>query len=294
MNRFDLHSQYVVDGRLEDYRSDRKGPFGKARPVGSRMGPQNMICCGWALQALRTFPGIWEKRYERDFPHDLRVYIEDSVAGVSAPPRPRAIWQAGDTKLELVSDRLALRISGRAADNAVDIKLFSRPDAAGSSAILAIKAGEPIKAVNDRGQLLQLDGQAQYLSGELRFNLRLPYTVAKNQKPWANGIEHGRYSIQIGGHRRNLYLASSESQVQHWLEHELAGGLRTWEAVFDAMGYIPTGIGANSVLPGVVWDRFSDAGGYAHLVSASAQWLLYLDHKNDWDKHQLPVILPQE
>jgi len=75
-----------------------------------------------------------------------------------------------------------------------------------------------------------------------------------------------------------------------WLERELGGGLRTWEAIFDKYGYIPTGIGCHSILPGVVWDKFSDSGGCAHLLSAAAGWLMCLEKKNDWELHRVPKL----
>ena len=62
------------------------------------------------------------------------------------------------------------------------------------------------------------------------------------------------------------------------LEKELAGGLRTWEAIFEAKGYIPSGLGA-----GGDWDKFSDSGGYAHLISAASQYILWMQKKRDWD-----------
>ena len=65
INVFDLHPYYFRDGKPLDYRSDRKGPGGGPRPIGSRFGPQNMVCCGWALQMLEAYPGIWEKRSQR-------------------------------------------------------------------------------------------------------------------------------------------------------------------------------------------------------------------------------------
>jgi hypothetical protein len=61
INRFDLYSLFVLDGKLEHYRSQKKGPSGKPVPLGSRMGPQNMIVCGWALQLLKKYPGIWNE-----------------------------------------------------------------------------------------------------------------------------------------------------------------------------------------------------------------------------------------
>jgi hypothetical protein len=126
INRFDLYPLSAIDGRLESYRSERKGPSGRPLPIGSRMGPQNMVVCGWAIQLLRRYPGIWN---------------------------------------------------------------------------------------------------------EGKFKQPLPDPTAD-------------------------------------LERELSGGLRTWEAIFDAYGYIPTSLGR-----GEPWDHFSDAGGYAHLISAASQYV---------------------
>ncbi|MFA6560500.1 MAG: hypothetical protein WCV00_01165 [Verrucomicrobiia bacterium] len=277
VNRFDLHVMNLRDGRLEDYRSDRKGPFKGPRPIGSRMGPQNMICCGWALQALRANPGLWEERYQREFGNYLRVFFDDEPARV----------ELGGVKLAFRSTRLALELDCECKGDTV-VKVFSRPDGQGSHAVVTVKQDGSATAVNDKGEPLRIQSRSA-------FHLSLPYTVAKEQTAaWANGIEHGRYSIQVGDTTRNFYLASSERQVAMWLEHELAGGLRTWEAIFNKYGYIPTGIGCHSILPGVTWDKFSDTGGYAHLLSAAAQWLMCLEKKNDWEVHPVSRTAKQE
>lgn len=270
INRFDLHPMNVRDGRLEDYRSDRKGPFKGPRPIGSRMGPQNMICCGWALQALRANPGLWEERYQREFAKDLRVFFDGDPARV----------ELGGLKLALRSTRLALELDCESKCGAV-IKVFSRPDGQGSHAVVTVKPDGSATAANDKGEPLCAQSRAA-------FRFSLPYTVAKEQTAaWANGVEHGRYSIQVGDSTRNFYLASSELQAVKELERELGGGLRTWEGIFNAKGYIPTGLGCHTILPGVTWDKFSDSGGYAHLLSAAAQWLMYLEKKSDWDAQRV-------
>ncbi|MCX6909348.1 MAG: hypothetical protein NTY01_15085, partial [Verrucomicrobia bacterium] len=270
INVFDLAPYKFVDGKPTDYRSDRKGPFKGPRPIGSRMGPQNMICCGWALQALRANPGLWEERYQREFSNDLRVFFDGEPARV----------ELGDMKLALRSTRLALELHGESKADIV-IKIFSRPGAQGSHAIITRK-GSNVSAVNDKGKLLQLVSWSTLGEPSSMFHVSLPYTVAKEQAAaWANGVEHGRYSIQVGDATRNFYLANSERQMAMGLEHELGDGLRTWEAIFDKYGYIPTGIGCHSVLPGLVWGKLSDTGGYAHLISAAVQWLMYLEKKND-------------
>jgi hypothetical protein len=85
-------------------------------------------------------------------------------------------------------------------------------------------------------------------------------------------------------------LWKTSAGVQTWLRRELGGGLRTWEAILDQSGYIPTSIGAGTTLPGVKWDEFSHTGGYAHLISAAAQWLLVLENKRDWEQHHVPAL----
>jgi hypothetical protein len=285
INRFDLHSYSALDGKLTDYRSDRKGPGGKPRPVGSRMGPQNMVCCGWALQVLRTYPGIWEERYRTQFGQDLRVYIHDPLPGAKAEAVPAARLTAGPVTLNLTSTRMALDAQGECRAAEVVLKLFRGPDAQGSHAILTLHKDRRVTAVNDRGETLACTAEITPAGDGFRFHLVIPYTVVKTQKAWANGVEHGRLSVQVGDVTRNLYLASGEAQVKAWLEHELAGGLRTWEAIFKERGYIPTGLGT-----GQFWDNYSDTGGYAHLISAAAEWLLCLDGKKDWEVHRVPAV----
>ncbi len=285
INRFDLHPYYAVDGRPTDYRSDRKGPSGKPRPIGSRLGPQNMVCCGWALQVLRAYPGIWEERYQREFPKELRVAIDDRPPASSLAVAPAARLPFGSAKLELLSTRNALHVTGQIKGDAVTLKLFSRPDGQGNHAVVMLHKDESSQIVNDRGEMLRNKTAIASVEDGFRFDVELPYGVVKGQKFWANGVEFGRYCMQIGDERRNFYLASPEKQVKARLVHELAGGLRTWEAIFDKMGYIPTGLDA-----GADWQYFSDSGGYAHLLSAAAQWLLVLDGKDDWEQHRIPAL----
>jgi hypothetical protein len=283
---FDLAPYKFVDGKPTDYRSDRKGPFKGPRPIGSRFGPQNMACCGWALQALWAQPDLWEQRCQREFGGDVRVHYDSFPASSrrTASMTPPATVTLGNATLRLVSSRANLRMDVECKGNAATIKIFSLPDAQGSHAIIMLGKDKTVRAVNDKGEPLLVQTEIAPTTGGFKVNdLRLPYTVVKNQKAWATGIEHGRYSIQIGDAMRNFCLASSEWQVEARLCGELGGGLRTWEAIFDKYGYIPTGIGCHSVLPGVTWDKFSDTGGYAHLLNAAAQWLMYLEKKNDWE-----------
>ena len=286
VNRFDLHGVTTIDGRLSDYRSDRKGHFGLPKPIGSRMGPQNMIVCGWALQMLKETPGIWEAAYKRKHSADLRVYIVDPVPGgkVSEEAKPAEV-KLGPVALKIIATRHAIKVSGQCSQPKLTIKLFDRPDCTGSHAIVTVGSGG-VSAVNDQGRKLTITGKSAAMDNILAFEFELPYTVVKGQAPWSNGLEHCRYSISAGEHKHNLYLASSETQVSARLRHELGAGLRTWDAIFREKGYIPTGIGT-----GRYWDNFSDTGGYAHLISAASQWLLVLKGGKDWSNHNFPHVI---
>ena len=144
INRFDLHPYHFLNGKPADYRSDRKGHFRQPRPVGSRMGPQNMITCGIALQALRTYPGLWDQRRKDHAPDDLLVPIVDPVphAGSEQVEQPNAWSQKidlGGAGLSLCSARDALRISCMPRRNQpVSFKVFARVDAKGSWADVSI------------------------------------------------------------------------------------------------------------------------------------------------------------
>lgn len=291
VNRLDLHPYQFRDGKPTDYRSDLKGPFHGPRPIGSRMGPQNMVCCGWALQMLRAQPGVWEEGYRRWAGGDLRVYIVGRAQYGASDAPPPTMLAAGDTDSALTSLRSQLIVAGRLPAAGLTLQVFSRPDAQGSFARVTLNGNGQATAVNDRGESLLVNSATGQGSPQ-RFTIWLPYTLVKGQHAWANGIELGRYSIRIGGVTRNFCLASREYQVLEALEHELGVGLHTWRAIFAQYGYIPTGINGGS-LPartGLKWDDMSDTGGYAHLIAAGAQWLLCLEGRRDWELHHIPAL----
>ena len=152
INRFDLTSFNFVDGKPEHLRSQRKGPRRGPLPMGSRLGPQNMVVCSLALQAL------------------------------------------------------------------------------------------------------------------------------------AKGGDFANVPAQISEAIKGLSGADKNPDIKAWLEREAGAGLRTWEAIFTEYGYIPSGIGCQTATNNLIWDEFSDNGGYAHLISAAAQWLIYRDGKSDWEQ----------
>ncbi len=279
LNRFDLHPYSARDGKLEDYRSDRKGPNKKPRPAGSRMGPQNMVVCGWALQALEEYGDLWEERHGAGAEQDQPVFLEQFPPGISNQEReaPFAEFKLGTATLGFSSTLRGLKVRGESPEKPLLLKIYSRPNAEGAFAALAV--GEAITCTNHDGQkLLFEDPEIRPSADGLKFSLFIPYTVVKAQGQWMNGVPHARYSVQKGDHIQNLYMTQEEEQVKSWLWYELAGGLRTWEAIFRQKGYIPTGLGEPR------WERFSDTGGYAHLISAAAQYILCLEKKKDWER----------
>jgi hypothetical protein len=285
INVFDLHPYPVVDGKPADYRSDRKGPGKQPRPIGSRMGPQNMVVTGWALQALAAHPGLWEQIAEPPDAKDLRVYLADPDDADDAPAP--AASQLDNVVVRLSATRTALRLEGTATGDAATIELFGRPSAGGTGGAVVKVARNGAKPTADvidaQGAPLVFTPVVAQKGDLLAFDVTIPFSVAKAQRPWMNGVECGRYSLRVGPHERNFTLASPEAQVKRGLERELAGGLRTWEGIFDETGFVPSGIGTRNH-----FDRFSDTGGYAHLISAAAQYVIHLEGKRDWERQDFP------
>jgi hypothetical protein len=289
VNRFDLHPYHFKDGKPEDYRSDRKGPGGQPRPIGSRMGPQNLAGCGYALQLLLARPGCYRAAADVLARGDRVIPLLPLEPGAGLSRYDVAVDE-GPTGLHGHATLDALELAGywRAAEP-VTVRVFGRPDGQGGQAILTLKPDRTITVANDRGEPLLAEIETGRTSkvGDKEFpgfTVRLPFTHVKGQKAWAAGAEWGRFSLRIGDKTVNCCLATPEDHLRAWLERELGGGLRTWEAIFTAHGYVPTGLGAGD------WDRFSDSGGYAHLLNAATQWLLYLEGKNDWDRHRVPLL----
>ncbi len=268
LGRFDLGSLPYKGGRPETYRSDR------LQPLGSRAGPQFMVVCGWALQALEAYPGLWDERAAgaRRVPVLDGPYVLDTKAaeGMSEP------LVLGDATLRLAAHPAALVAVGTVQGAHATLRIGARS----GWAEVTIRKDGTWEALNDRGEALRVTAHAVPTPEGFAFEFALPWTSAKDQKPWANGIELARYEIRAGGANAEVLLASGEARVKATLRRELGEGLRTWKTIFEKSGYIPTGFGR--------WDSYSDAGGYAHLLKAGAQWLLVLDGKRDWEVQRIP------
>lgn len=297
LNRFDLAGgPYGKGGKFESYRSDR--PIG----FGSRFGPQNMTVCGLALQALDANPGLWDKAVDQLCGKDVRVgFLDDPTGGVApVSPRPERLRpvstelpqdnlsrpvELGGATIRLASRRDGLHLTGAFPAGRLTIEIAAAPGGKGPRAVVTARDGACTVADADGGRL-RADGSALKTdAGPTVFGVTIPYTVVKGQGVWMNGIELGRYTISVGKESQTFVLASAEKQVRAALERELSRGLRTWEAIFESKGYIPTGLGA-----GGDWDKFSDSGGYAHLISAASQYVLWKEGRRDWEAHRLPAV----
>jgi hypothetical protein len=274
LNRFDLIGHYGKGGKFESYRS------AKVVALGSRFGPQNMVVTAWALQMLDESPGLWDAAVEKLFPKDARVDVYD--ADTFPKPRPER-FAMGEAKFALIGDRTTLGAGGTFTGEKLEFTISGPPDGKGGTAVVTVTK-DAVAAVNGSGEKLRIEGKADAKEGEpTKFSFVLPYAVIKDQKRWANGVELGRFTISVGKESKTFVLASPETHVKAALEAELSGGLRTWEAIFAAKGFIPTGLGA-----GGDWDKFSDSGGYAHLISAASQYILWKQKKRDWETHAVP------
>jgi hypothetical protein len=279
INRFDLASFFAKDGRIESYRSQRMGP------TGSRTGPQNMIGCGRALQALDAFAGLWDERLRQNYPKDLRVPFLLSEQVKQAPDETLSDSASfGQVRVRAACQETALTLRGYFEGDAATIVLCSLPDGGGKRTTIALQKDGNSSAAEAEGKKLQLSVEVvNSEEGKHRFSVMLPHRAIATQMGGWNPIVHGRHSIKVGDQVRNFYVVPHEDRLKDSLLRELAGGLATWRGIFQEKGYIPTGMNAASVAD-TKWDNLSDSGGYAHLIAAAAQYLLYLDRQHDWEQ----------
>ena len=261
MGRFDFYALAFKGGKPESYRSDR------LIPMGSRVGPQSLVVSGWALQALEAYPGLWEE--------NGAVPVLDGPYGIDCRPADKAVEViVGDVALRVAAHPAVLLVAGTSKGDTLTLRV-------GKADVTLRKKG-PAEAVNDKGEPLRVTAHTVTAPEGFAFEFALPWTSAKDQKPWANLVERREVEIAVGEAKTTFRIASSEARVKAALRRELGEGLRTWKTIFDRMGYIPTGLGR--------WDAYSDAGGYAHLLNAAAQWLLVLEGRRDWEVQRVPRV----
>ena len=130
-----------MDGKPNELPSEPgKGPNRQPRPAGSRMGPQNMVVCGWALQALESYGDIWEERHEAGAENDQLVFIDQFPPDVPTPEReaPFFEFKLGPATLGISSTLHGLKVQRRSREQPLLLNLFSGPNGEGLSALLRV------------------------------------------------------------------------------------------------------------------------------------------------------------
>ena len=285
MNRFDLHPINFIAGKPADYRSDKKGPSGKPRPMGSRFGPQNMIQCALALQAFKQFPDVWDTSIGMLFKGIPRVNIHDSLIN----PSKNAVLtnlKLGNHVVSVEATPSSIGIKATLPNSIKKISIMQISDSKRFGCDLIIKDDGNLEARSFAGVLLSGKISATLNGGNRTIDCVIPTTVNKAQSPWMNCIELEKYAIKIEGDEVEFILASSQADVVKSLEKEVAEGIFNWSKVFATKGFIPTALETGSD-----WDHYSDTGGYAHLISACAQYLNYLEGKKDWELLRIPILI---
>jgi hypothetical protein len=142
-----------------------------------------------------------------------------------------------------------------------------------------------VTATNESDDSLKVAAQSIVPRGDgFDFEIEVPYTAAKGQAEWINGVDHFGYEVQVGDASRTAYFLTPSSEVKAYLDGYLTEGLANWKAVFDEKGYIPGALHKH-----VRWGEGNDKReishlyGYAFLTSACAQYLLYLDGQSYWN-----------
>ncbi len=284
--RFDLSVMPLKDGRFELYHSD-----GPDYPVGSRMGPMMVWASAIGLQLLREFPTAW----------DDPTAAQDGGFSVPMLRQPRPVthdgWTAdmprartvGGAALSLASTPRQLDLVLWNLQDGVRIAVEPLPPAAGQAAHIAVTPDGTVSASNAAGETLLCESRSQRRAAGRDVWVRLPYTVAKGQTPWLNGVEDGRLLLRVGDETVPLHFHSSTDTVRAALQQELADGLRAWQQVFEEWGYIPTGWYPPREKRS--WGAMSDTGGYAHLLTAIAAYLDLQAGRPSW-KHVTALTPP--
>lgn len=279
LNRFDGSPISIKNGKFILYSSDLKGGMF----FGSRMGPQNLKVIGWALQLLDSYPGIWENRYKEKYGGDILVNFKNSyIIDLKKEPWYSKIFTSENSTIHFGIDRYNFYIYGE-IKQPLSFKIFSKPD--GNGKWIKIDINKDIKIENKNGERIVFD----YKMENNVFEIKTPFQICKHQKEFLTCVEHGRYSVEIDNKILNFYTMTSEKEIKEELLKELENGINTWKKIFEKKGYIPTGIGTSSNPVGR-WEDFSDTGGYAHLIGACSQYLLFLEGKKYWQEIKIDEV----
>lgn len=292
VNNLDLRWRAMKNNKFVKYQSDDA-----KMPDGSRGGCQNLVYTAVGLQLLREFPGSWERIAGQKTPDSLRVYFTDDKIALDGQAE-RAYGPAvklGDLSLRFVSDAWNLYIQGQASGTQAEFTLLSDRTNDAIPVKIVVTDGAAKAALADGKEVLHEVKTTKTASG-LAFELKIPYTIKKEQTPWANAVETGYLAVKVGEMKKDLFFLSSEERIRRQFLNKIEGGIVVWREVFKKLGYIPTGFLYYPEITGS-WgsgdwlEEKADSGGYAHLITACAQYLLYATGRNDWEVSNIPTEL---
>lgn len=293
MANMDLGPRMMKDGKFVKYQSDAR----MSMPDGSEGGPQALGYSAICLQLLRALPGCWERIAEAKDPQALRVCFVDEpiqLDGRADKAYGDAI-ELGAGKLQFVSDMQNLYLCGSARGDQVALTIFGDKEGGGKAVkLIAKKKGEASATLAD-GRAVQCQAKMAMNENGWTYEVKIPYTVDKSQTPWANAIESCYFSVNAGGAKKNLFFLSSEQRIQRRLLQTVEGGIAVWHRIYTELGYIPTGLiydeNISDAWPsGRFYSKKSDLSGYANVIAACAQYILYMEGKTDWDTANVPQV----
>lgn len=245
-------------------------------PLGVRQGPHLLKMEARALALLVKYPGAYDAAMRALAERSQAVpYVFPKVdAGLGLPQGQVHLTPitVGASHLGFASDHKALYLASAAP---LTLVVRTLPGVAGQSGTIVFENDGSARAVNAAGEALVSQPCRGELAGKSLACVRIPYSVAREQtKAWANGGEAIALELGTGGETLRLLLATSETNLRDALEGEVQGGLRYWMGIWKEHGFIPFRAGR--------FDRLSESGALAHLVSLSAEYVGLLRGSPFW------------
>lgn len=187
-----------------------------------------------------------------------------------------------ETVVSLVSDPRNLHLHIESVQPIVTLRLASLggDEALQKNSATINISPEAVTATNHKGEKLKLASSSK---SEKRWSveIRIPYSVVQGQPSWINGVDHGRYVLQIGDAKpQSAYMLSSHERFVSRLESLVAGTISLWHDYWTTHRNIPSGY-YRSGKP-FRWN-YGDAGNYAHLIKCVAFWSMYRDGTSEWE-----------
>ena len=275
-------------GGNQNFFTEGTGQLGRYAEDGEpRLGTRGIQVSAYAaavLPAVVANPDVWERRYREDFAADTLVRIVDEAPKVDGLAEQiyenQQAMSAGSTKVSLVSDPRNLNLFVESDSPVVTIRVSSLAtnDDSETSGVITVTSDKAV-AKNSVGEALVI--AAAFKTGDLwSTELRIPYSIVNGQPQWMNGVDHGRYEIQINDAKpQSIYMLSSHKRLVSRLESMAMGTIAQWHGYWQKHKSIPSGY-YRSGRP-FRWN-YGDAGNYGHLIKCISFWLMHRDETSEW------------